>query len=111
MNKRDLCAHHSYSRVGLALVVGFCGGLLFSSAAIAAPSDAGLGEADRHFQEGVVLYTEGDYHGALIEFTRAYTLAPNGVVLFNVGETQYQLRDYAAALETFQQYLIEAPAD
>jgi tetratricopeptide (TPR) repeat protein len=111
MNTLHLRAHHLRRGVGLALALGFCGVLLFSSDAIAEPSNAGVGEADRHFQEGVALYTEGDYRGALVEFTRAYTLAPNGVVLFNVGETQYQLRDYAAALETFQQYLIEAPAD
>ncbi len=82
----------------------------FSSVASAEP-DAGLGEAERHFQGGVALYLEADYRGALVEFTRAYTLAPNGVVLFNIGETEYQLRDYAAALGTFQRYLFEAPAD
>jgi tetratricopeptide (TPR) repeat protein len=76
-----------------------------------AEPDAGLGEAERHFQGGVALYLEADYRGALVEFTRAYTLAPNGVVLFNIGETEYQLRDYAAALGTFQRYLFEAPAD
>src|SRR4029077_20963004 len=30
---------------------------------------------------------------------------------FNVGETQYQLRGYAAALATFEHYLVEAPAN
>lgn len=89
------------------LLSGFlCVGLLSSAAA---EPDGSLREADRHFQRGVALYIEADYRGALVEFSRAYTLAPNGIVLFNVGETQYQLRDYAAALATFQQYLIEAP--
>jgi tetratricopeptide (TPR) repeat protein len=101
-------------RIGFGLVLGacFCGGLLTSSVAVAEPdADVGVGEAERHFQQGVALYIEADYRGALVEFTRAYTLAPNGIVLFNVGETQYQLRDYAGALDTFQRYLIEAPAD
>jgi hypothetical protein len=44
-----------------------------------------------------------------VEFLRAYELAPNGIVLFNIGETQYQLRDYAAALATFERYLVESP--
>ncbi len=78
--------------------------------AVAQP-DGGVREADRHFQRGVSLYVEADYRGALVEFERAYTLAPNGIVLFNVGETQYQLRDYAAALATFEHYLVEAPAN
>src|SRR6185295_16131352 len=86
--------------------------LLGTSPAFAAP-DAypSRQEADKHFEHGVSLYMEADYRAALVEFLRAYELAPNGVVLFNIGETQYQLRDYAAALETFQRYLVEAPAD
>ena len=66
-------------------------------------------EADKHFEHGVSLYMEADYRAALVEFLRAYELAPNGVVLFNIGETQYQLRDYAAALATFERYLVESP--
>jgi tetratricopeptide (TPR) repeat protein len=83
---------------------------VLSPAFAAAQPEGGVREADRHFQRGVALYVEADYRGALVEFERAYTLAPNGIVLFNVGETQYQLRDYAAALATFEHYLVEAPA-
>ena len=85
-------------------------GVMAPGAAVAQP-DGSVREADRHFQRGVALYVEADYRGALVEFERAYTLAPNGIVLFNVGETQYQLRDYAAALATFEHYLVEAPAN
>ena len=70
-------------------------------------ADPNLREADKHFQHGVSLYVEADYRAALVEFTRAYALAPNGIVLFNVAETQYQLRDYAAALASFEHYLAE----
>jgi hypothetical protein len=76
--------------------------------AVARRSDDNVREAAKHFQRGVTLYGEADYRGALVEFTRAYELAPNGAVLYNVGETQYQLRDYAAALITFQRYLTES---
>ena len=62
-------------------------------------------EAAKHFQRGVTLYSEADYPGALVEFKRAYVLAPNEVVLYNVGQTQYQLRDYAGALGSFERYL------
>lgn len=95
--------------LGFVLSIGFSVGPI-SSVALAEP-DVVVGEAERHFQDGVALYLRGDYRGALAEFTHAYTLSPNGVVLFNIGETQYQLRDYAAALETFQRYLFEASAD
>ncbi len=93
---------------GLVLLLGV--GVMAPATAVAEP-DGGVREADRHFQRGVALYVEADYRGALVEFERAYTLAPNGIVLFNVGETQYQLRDYAAALATFEHYLVEAPAN
>jgi tetratricopeptide (TPR) repeat protein len=65
-------------------------------------------EAARHFQRGVTLYGEADYRAALVEFKRAYELAPNAAVLYNVGETEYQLQDYAGALTTFKRYLLEA---
>jgi hypothetical protein len=65
-------------------------------------------EAGKHFQRGVSLYGEADYRAALVEFKRAYVLAPNAAVLYNVGETEYQLQDYAGALATFRRYLAEA---
>jgi hypothetical protein len=65
-------------------------------------------QASKHFQRGVALYGEADYRGALVEFKRAYALAPNPAVLYNVGETQYQLQDYAGALTTFEHFLSEA---
>jgi tetratricopeptide (TPR) repeat protein len=67
-------------------------------------------EAGTHFERGVTLYGEADYPGALVEFKRAYTLSPNSAVLYNIGEAQYQLQDYASALVTFTRYLAEAPA-
>jgi hypothetical protein len=82
------------------------------SPALAAGSrnDEATREAGKHFQRGVTLYSETDYRGALVEFRRAYELSPNGAVLYNIGETEYQLRDYASALTTFERYLREAAA-
>jgi tetratricopeptide (TPR) repeat protein len=83
-----------------------------SRAAAAQGNDEGVHEAGKHFQRGVTLYGEADYRGALIEFKRAYDLAPNGAVLYNIGETEFQLRDYAGALTTFERFLVEAgPTD
>lgn len=72
----------------------------------AAPDvDNNLREAAKHFQQGVSFYGEADYRSALIEFKRAGVLAPSAAVLYNVAETEYQLRDYAAALRAFERYL------
>lgn len=65
-------------------------------------------EASLHFQRGVALYTEADYRGALVEFRRAYDIAPAPAVLYNIGQTYYQLQDYAPALATLQRYLAES---
>jgi tetratricopeptide (TPR) repeat protein len=64
-------------------------------------------EASRHFQRGVDLYTDGDYRGALVEFKKAYTLLPRSNVLYDIGETEYQLQDYASALRTLERFLAE----
>ena len=73
-----------------------------------APDAAKTTEARGHFERGVGLYKEADYRGALVEFRRAYEIAPNAPVRFNLGQAQYQLRDYPAALVTFEAYLAEA---
>jgi tetratricopeptide (TPR) repeat protein len=65
-------------------------------------------EAAKHFQRGVALYGEADYRGALVEFKRAYAITPNTAVLYNVGETEFQLQDYAGALTTFERYAAES---
>jgi tetratricopeptide (TPR) repeat protein len=65
-------------------------------------------EARKHFKRGVALYRESDYRGALVEFKRAYELAPNATVLYNIGQTHYQLQSYAAALAMLERYMAEA---
>jgi hypothetical protein len=78
--------------------------------ALARPAVASPKEAAKHFSRGVSLYGEADYRAALVEFERAYELAPNPAVLYNIGQTHFQLQSYAAALLTFERYLAEAPA-
>ena len=79
-----------------------------SRGAQAAPDDidTNLREAAKHFQQGVSFYGETDYRSALVEFRRAASLAPSSAVLYNIAETEYQLRDYAGALKTFERYLL-----
>jgi tetratricopeptide (TPR) repeat protein len=70
----------------------------------------GASEAYSHFQRAVTLYSESDFTAALVEFKRAYALAPANTagtinVLFNIGQAQFQLQKYAEALATFEKYL------
>ena len=65
-------------------------------------------DASERFRSGVAFYKDRDFPAALVEFKRAYELAPNYRVLFNLGQTARELRDYAGALSAFEQYLREA---
>lgn len=83
-----------------------------ASVARADPSPNSLAqEAGVHFQRGVALFNEADYRAALVEFQRAYKIAPKTAVLYNIGQTYYQLQNYAAALGMLQRYLTESPAN
>jgi tetratricopeptide (TPR) repeat protein len=75
---------------------------------IAHAQSAAAKEASKHFQRGVTLYGEADYRAALVEFRKAYEISPNATVLYNIGQTYYQLQNYAAALTTLERYLSEA---
>jgi len=68
-------------------------------------------DARRHFDQGVVLYEEGDLPRALYEFQRAFELSDNYRLLYNIGVTQLELRDYASALRSFRSYLEQGGAD
>ncbi|HEY4013177.1 MAG TPA: PEGA domain-containing protein [Polyangiaceae bacterium] len=97
------------SRLSKVLLLGaFAAAMVVSADATAQDAEGSTREAGKHFQRGVGLYGEADYRSALVEFKRAYALAPNVAVLYNVGETEFQLQDYAAALTTFRHYLAEA---
>jgi hypothetical protein len=71
------------------------------------PKPAAREEAAVRFKKGLELFKEGDYRAALIEFRRAYELAPNFAVLYNIGQVYFQLQDYAGALNALDRYLTE----
>jgi tetratricopeptide (TPR) repeat protein len=82
--------------------------LLAAAPALAQPEDAGT-----HFRRGVELFKEADFRAALIEFKRANELSPNFRVLYNIGQCQLELQDYAGALRSYTRYLEsrEVPPD
>lgn len=92
----------------LALVVGsWFSNLLVAraDAPAAAPPAADVESARGHFQKGVRLYKERSFDAALAEFERAYELAPDYRILYNLGQVQMERHDYVAALERFREYL------
>jgi hypothetical protein len=76
-----------------------------------APTKAARSEAASRFKKGLDLFRDGDYRAALIEFRRAYELAPNYQVLYNIGQVSFQLQDYAGALTSLERYLHEGGSE
>lgn len=67
-------------------------------------------EASARFRSGVAFFKDKDFAAAQVEFKRAYELVPNYSVLFNLGQTARELKDYASALTAFEKYLEEGGA-
>jgi hypothetical protein len=86
-------------------------GALCAASPPAAEGDAQLDEARTHFQRGVELYKERNFDAALVEFTRAYSIAENYRLLYNLGQVHFERHDYVAALKSFRQYLKAGGSD
>lgn len=81
------------------------------AAAQAPPAEGAGADAGAHFERGVSFFKDGDYEAAMVEFKKAYEIAPNYRVLYNLGQTSRELRHYAPALTSFELYLAEGGAE
>jgi hypothetical protein len=77
----------------------------------AAHADTKLDEAKSHFQSGAAMYDDNDLRGALVEFQRAYELAPSYKILFNIAQVEMELQDHAGAFKAFTRYVKEGGPD
>jgi hypothetical protein len=69
-----------------------------------APSDSKT-PYDQHMDNGVKLYNEGNYAGALAEFRAAYKAEPKASPLINQALAYKKLSDYFAAIEVLERAL------
>jgi tetratricopeptide (TPR) repeat protein len=82
--------------------------LLFSSSAFAQAPDAAESskvQASQHFRRGVELFQEEAFRAAMAEFQRAYDIAPDYRLLYNLGQTKLELQDYLGAAQSYERYL------
>jgi hypothetical protein len=79
-------------------------------AKVAAAPAPDLTESQVRFKRALELYEEGGLDAARVELRRAYDLAPNYRLLYNLGQVEFELHDYPAALADFQQFLTEGGA-
>lgn len=71
----------------------------------AAAVDPETARARQHFQNGIKLYADGNFQGALAEFDAAYRLKPGPSSLKNIALCQKGLFRYTDAVETLQKVL------
>jgi hypothetical protein len=71
----------------------------------AKPDPKAVEEARTRYERGKALYGEGEYGQALIEFERAYSLAPAYRVLYNIGQAAAMSQQYPKAIKAFEDYL------
>lgn len=81
------------------------------AAASGAPQSPQVKEATARFERGLTLYDDGDYEAALVEFNRAYGLAPTYKILYNIAKIERGKNDYSSALVHFTRYLEEGGAE
>lgn len=95
----------------LAAALSFAGSAGAQVKPTAPTGDTDVGQARQRFARGVELYKEGSYDAALAEFNKAYEIAPNYRVLYNIAQVQRERHDYVAALKLFQQYVDQGGAE
>jgi hypothetical protein len=82
----------------------------FATSSDAAPNDVQVGEARQHYQKGIELFDDQAFDSALIEFKRAYALAPSYVILYNIGVASERLRDFVTAVHSYERFLKDGAA-
>ncbi len=92
----------------------FCNlvGLGVSFDATAAPAgvyvDPAALEGRRHFQQGVALFNDGNFDGALAEFTASYDAQQIPEVFYNIALSQKALFRYSDAIASLHRYIERA---
>ncbi len=74
---------------------------------LSGPSESDVESALHRYSRGVALSQESAFQSALLEFERAYELAPNYRVLYNIAVCRFQLGQAARAFSAYQRYLTE----
>src|SRR5688572_8817140 len=69
------------------------------------PDDPRRAEASAHFRRGVELFQEEAFRAALVEFERAYAIAPDYRLHYNIGQTKLRLQDYLGVVQSYERYL------
>lgn len=99
-----------FLRVALLLALG-ASSLGLASRAAAQADQASDGAARTYFDQGRAAYEAGQFEEASRLLRRAYLLSPRFALLYNIGQAELRAGHDAQALEAFEGFLRQAPAD
>ena len=85
--------------------------LFFALVCHASEQDQATDSARASFQEGVELFKEGSFEGALAEFKKAYQTRPSYRVLYNIAQVYFELHDYVNSYTTLKDYVEQGGSD
>jgi tetratricopeptide (TPR) repeat protein len=109
MQKEGHQMAHLLKKIILVLaVLAIPAGPVFARADSAAKARA---EAKKHFDRAMELNNDGQVAEAVIEFKRAYEIAPQHTVLYNLGQAYITLAKPVEAVAALQRYLDEGGKD
>ena len=83
--------------------------LTLSSSALAQAPSADTARAKELFDNGALLYDEGNYQAAILAFQESYNLSKAPVLLYNIANGYERLGDLKAARDTLNTYRAVAP--
>ena len=75
------------------------------------PQDKLISIAREHYNRGEILYVQGEYAGAVQEFTASYCLYPYFTILKDIGQAYERQLDYQRAIAYLERYVFAVPAD
>jgi tetratricopeptide (TPR) repeat protein len=87
------------------------GALLACSLAASAHAQQVDPHAAELYEEGARAYREGRFDESAILIRRAYEIEPHPILLYNIARALESAGDLQGALEAYQQFLVDAPAD
>jgi tetratricopeptide (TPR) repeat protein len=79
--------------------------------ALAAPAFAQDDRARELFDNGALLYEEGDYENAVIAWKEAYDLSPKPLLLYNIANALERIGEWQEAHDYLNRYRAFAPAE
>ncbi|PKN31962.1 MAG: hypothetical protein CVU63_21225, partial [Deltaproteobacteria bacterium HGW-Deltaproteobacteria-20] len=91
-----------------AVALGLMVGLWATAAAAVAgeePSSADVKEARVRYDRAIQLYRQRAYESALVEFQKAYELAPSYRIDYNIAQVYQELGDPAGAMRSLHRHL------